>query len=86
MRYDSETKAYCASVAAQNALQNPGLTSGPNLVYHVRRDEEEIDVDENNHVDIALIPMLWVNTGYIAMHPNKEFAVEQHTLGNRTVK
>ena len=85
MRYNSEDKAYCASVAAQNAVQNPALTSGPNLHYHVWRNDEEIDVDEKNHVDISLIPMIWVNTGYIAGHPNEEFAVEKHTLGNRII-
>ena len=85
MRYNSETKAYCASVAAQNAVQNPCLTSGPSLMHHVRRDDDEIDVDENNHVDIALVPMIWNNTGYIAGTPFQEFAVEQHTLGSCTI-
>ena len=88
LRYDSNKNPHCAATAAQNAVQNPQLTSGATLEeYHALGSTEgEGEGDGKNYVDLSTIFLCWVNMGIIAGTPGEEFTAAKITHFERTIE
>ena len=88
LRYDSNKKPYCAATAAQNAVQNPQLTSGATLQEHhaLGSTEVEGEGDGKDLVNVLTIFVFWVNTGVIAGTPGQEFTAAKITHFGRTME
>ena len=86
LRYDSTNKPYCAATAAQNAVQNPWLTSGVALRKHHALGCNDAGGNNEDPVEVSTIFQCLLNVGYIAGTPGQEFAASDINLHGRTIQ